>query len=365
MENKKNNVRDENVVKIQVVNVQGLTQTKVIDIEKLLGDNCVMCLTETQEKIRKVKISDNIEVMESMREVQDRKGGGIMVLYRKNKKILMHKQESKLKDYLFIKGNLCGLSISIIVVYFSVHDKERNKSLRREIEEAIEKNSEENLMILGDFNGHVGFKGKQAVNINGNMILDWLEIYNLVMLNDDFRCKGEITWKRNEHESVIDFVLVTQKLYKEYKEMEIDEEKQYFDLSDHNLIEVTLERKDKITKTAEKERWETHEYYKTDKDSLEKYRKEVEKNLKYKQDISIEGLNAVLRDTANKILKRKYKKKIKGEGEDRREEQPWITEDIRQSIKLRKEYNRAKRNASTPQEVKHFNEKYIDAKIDA
>lgn len=113
-------------------------------------------------------------------------------------------------------------------MYFSVHHKERNGILRKDIEEIIEKKGEENLMIVGDFNGHVGFKGKQAVDVNGNMILDWLEVCNLVMLNDDFRCKGEITWKRNEQESVIDFVLIRQ--------MEIDEKKQYFDLSDHNLL---------------------------------------------------------------------------------------------------------------------------------
>ena len=319
-----------------MINVQGITQAKVIDIEKLLEDNCVMCLTETQEKVRKVKISDNIEVMESMREVQDRKGGGIMVLHRKNKNVSMHRQENRLKDYLFIKGNLFGLNIGIIVVYFSVHDKERNKGLRKEIEEIIGKNSEENLMIVGDFNGHVGFKGKQTVDVNGNMILDWLEVYNLVMLNDDFRCTGEITWKRNEQESVIDFVLVTHKLYREYRKMEIDEKKKYFDLSDHNLIEVTLNKKDKNTNITRRERWETHEYYKTDKDSLEKFRKEVEENLKGIQDICIEELNAVLLNTANKILKRKYKKKIKGEGADQVEEQPWITEEIRQCIKKRK-----------------------------
>lgn len=138
-------------------------------------------------------------------------------------------------------------------------------------------------MILGDFNGHVGFKDKQAVDDNGKMTLDWLEMYNLVMLNNDFKCTGEITWKRNEQESVIEFVLVTPKLYKEYREMEIDEEKQYFDLSDHNLLKVILERKDERSKIKGRERWEIHEYYKTDKCSLEGYKKDVEKELEGKR----------------------------------------------------------------------------------
>lgn len=138
-------------------------------------------------------------------------------------------------------------------------------------------------MILGDFNGHVGFKDKQAVDDNGKMTLDWLEMYNLVMLNNDFKCTGEITWKRNEQESVIEFVLVTPKLYKEYREMEIDEEKQYFDLSDHSLLKVILERKDERSKIKGRERWEIREYYKTDKCSLEEYKKDVEKELEGKR----------------------------------------------------------------------------------
>lgn len=62
-----------------------------------------MCLTETQEKVRKTKINDNIEMMESTRETQDRTGGEIMVLHQKNKDIVFHKQENKMKDYLYIK----------------------------------------------------------------------------------------------------------------------------------------------------------------------------------------------------------------------------------------------------------------------
>lgn len=132
--------------------VQGLTQTKIIEIKKLINDNIVLCLTETQEKIRKVKMKEDIEVVDNMREIQDRKGGGIMYLHKKIKKIKMIKQESKMKDYLFIKVFMFGLHISLVVVYFFTNDKHRNKDLRKGVEEITRENIDGNLMILGDFN---------------------------------------------------------------------------------------------------------------------------------------------------------------------------------------------------------------------
>ena len=102
--------------------------------------------------------------------------------------------------------------------------------------EAIMNGNSYPLIVMGDFNGYVGFKGGQKVNRNGELILDWMENYSLVMLNDDYKCTREITWSRNEQRSVIDYVLVTNQVYGKFKSMTIDEKKQIFDLSDHNLI---------------------------------------------------------------------------------------------------------------------------------
>ena len=65
--------------------------------------------------------------------------------------------------------------------------------------------------------------------------------------------------------------------------MEIDEKQEKCDMSDHNLITVTLKRKDKGTSASRVEKWKEYEYFKTDKDSLKKYRHEVEKRLPSKQ----------------------------------------------------------------------------------
>lgn len=94
-------------------------------------------------------------------------------------------------------------------------------------------------------------------------------------------------------------------LYDDYIEMKIDEKQELFDLSGHNLIEVMFQRKDKGVKLKEMVGWEECEYYRTDEVSLQAYRHHVENSLKDKQDLSLEQLNKVLRDTANVALKRK------------------------------------------------------------
>ena len=38
----------------------------------------------------------------------------------------------------------------------------------------------------------------QKLETNGKMILEWMEKYRLITLNDDERCKGLYTWNRGE-----------------------------------------------------------------------------------------------------------------------------------------------------------------------
>ncbi|XP_068240801.1 golgin subfamily A member 6-like protein 22 [Palaemon carinicauda] len=54
-------------------------------------------------------------------------------------------------------------------------DRSKDKNIKQECERIIRNlNEEEALMILGDFNGHVGFLGYQNLDRNEEMILDWM-----------------------------------------------------------------------------------------------------------------------------------------------------------------------------------------------
>ena len=70
-----------------MVNVQGLTRSKLLDLEDILKTDCdIMCLTETQQRSEKYDVSDGIEMVERMREVEDKKGGGLRICIRHNAK---------------------------------------------------------------------------------------------------------------------------------------------------------------------------------------------------------------------------------------------------------------------------------------
>ena len=64
------------------------------------------------------------------------------------------------------------------------------------------------LILLGDFNAHNGTAGTQSIDHKGKMLQEWLNSQDLIMLNYDNRCKGEVTWKRGKQKSAIDYIMV-------------------------------------------------------------------------------------------------------------------------------------------------------------
>lgn len=77
-----------------------------------------------------------------MREEGDRKGGRLMLLYEESVDISFCRLSIKNKDFIHIQGKVQGEPFTVIIVYFSVSDKERNKSLREEIERIINKDDD-------------------------------------------------------------------------------------------------------------------------------------------------------------------------------------------------------------------------------
>ena len=59
---------------------------------------------------------------------------------------------------------------------------------------------------------------------------------------------------KRRSKSVIDFILVNTLAYKLCQEMNIDEKQKKFDLSDHNLIEISLKLND--TNYLRRGKWE-------------------------------------------------------------------------------------------------------------
>ena len=318
-------------IKIKVLNIQGLTKVKYGEVLEMVKDNSILCLTETQKKVRDINISKEIIVMESMRDQKDKKGGGIMVLYKDSKEIELKKIDCKNKDLLQLKGSIYGEKTLILVVYFAVNDKERNKRIKEEIESIID-DEEEAVILTGDFNGHTGLQGTQRVDENGRVILEWMEKYKMILLNEDERCEGVYTWSRNDQRSVIDYALVSQKMYDRVTKIRIDEDKELCDLSDHNMIEIEVAIKAESKKQYKG--WITKEYYCKNDKAMEEFSREMKSKVEIEKPKDMKELNDIMKSTADKVLKRKYRRRV--EDEAAIEEPPWMTEEIRDGIRRRK-----------------------------
>ena len=124
--------------------------------------------------------------------------------------------------------------------------------------------------------------------------------------------------------------MVNQCGYEKFEEMEVDEKREIYDLSDHCMVRLSL----KIKKNKQKkEKEETIEKYRLSQGRMNNYKKEVKDRLTEKEDIDIMTINKIMKESEEKHLKVKIKiTKEKAEEKDKK----WMTEQIRKEIKKRK-----------------------------
>ena len=83
---------------IKMLNIQGLTNQKEMEIEMQMKEEIeIYCLTETHQKKKndKLDLSSGLKKIEVTREVKDKKGGGLMLLYKSNKDVEITKINTK------------------------------------------------------------------------------------------------------------------------------------------------------------------------------------------------------------------------------------------------------------------------------
>ena len=70
---------EEETIEIKL-NVQGLTEDKWKEMLEETGDDSIMCLKENTKKVDDIKIVKDVKIIQTMREMQDRKGGGLLIM---------------------------------------------------------------------------------------------------------------------------------------------------------------------------------------------------------------------------------------------------------------------------------------------
>jgi len=358
----------EKIMSVDFINVQGLTDVKAIELERIMsesryGELKLVALLETHQKYRKINFSDELGIIERMRELKDKKGGGLMILYRKDDLLKMEisQRETTNSDILAVKVVVGCLKVLIALVYIDVKDKERNLKIYEDLNIIMQDTPMDyGKIIMGDFNAHVGFLGEQRLNINGELLLHFMEKWNLVMLNADDRCEGQYTRiDRNEY-SVIDYMLVDEKMCCRFRSLVIDEKKEKFDLSDHCFILGKFVIECRTGRWGEK--WETREYYKVnDENLMGEFVMEIENRIENQRIDNMLQFDDVLKKTADDVLKRTIRKRKRCQNE--REIEPvWMNEDIRKEIKNRRKLNRDRRAAVDPETREFCWNKYLDQK---
>ena len=180
-----------------------------------------------------------------MREEGDQKGGGLAIMYREKEDFKWNRIENGIKDVLEVEGRIGELEVRVILNYFRTGSGEEVNINNNRVKDFIVGRIEElgqniGIIVLGDFNGHLGYLGDQMENSTGKLVNEMLEKGNLNLFNLDDRCRGVYTWQRGTSRSVIDLVLVNEKMLGRMIGMEIDEERERIDISDHALIEIKI-----------------------------------------------------------------------------------------------------------------------------
>ena len=327
-----------------MLNVQGLTQSKMIEIEQIIMKNKhkIFCAIETHQTRDHIHFHECLKQISSMRKLGDKKGGGISLFFQEDIFENVEKIPTDSNDILAANICLGTYSFTLIAVYASTNDFNRNLKIYKEIQSIVSKmNETKNILVMGDLNGHVGFIGPQPINRNGKLILDLADTCNMNILNLDPDCTGEITWKQGSHESAIDFALCNSSMYKLFMAMQIDENQEIINLSDHNLISIQL----KPTTHQQKEsQGKNFSFVSRSEEAVLEFTKEVETRIRNNPDINIRHFNNILSESVElhlkKTVKRRKRKSVK-------EERPWMNKRIEKEIsvqrcfrkKLRKDTN--------------------------
>ena len=59
-----------------------------------------MCLTETQKKVNNIRVADHLKTIKSMREIEERRERGIMVLFEEKEDLRLEKKVNEYRDCL-------------------------------------------------------------------------------------------------------------------------------------------------------------------------------------------------------------------------------------------------------------------------
>ena len=133
--------------------------------------------------------------------------------------------------------------------------------------------------------------------------------------------------------SVDDYLIIDTDLHQRFEKMTIDEQKEEFDLSHHNMLTAIFTVKKDLTHPKKT-------YVKINEEPSRRFTAQV--NIKINHNTTLEQYEYIIKEVKQQCMVRTINKRfliITGE-----EEKAWFCEKIKREISLRKKYNRKIRN---------------------
>ena len=320
----------------------------MIEIEDNMDKETIYFLTETHKRDNSIRIKDDTKCIHKTREIDDKKGGGLMMLWKSELEMKSREVSNKIKDILITENIIGRYKFYSVLVYMSVTDYKLNQEIMREIVRLVNNVLDKDIIVLGDFNAHIEIIGYQKLNKNGEIILNILEKSNLVMLNlDEIKTTGTVTWQRGNQKSTIDYVLTNFSMFDKIRFMKIDEDQDEIAISNLNLIYVNIEiRNERKKKTDE---YIEYNYFRLSEDRTEKLITSIKNNLQELTAENMENFEEFLRETCEKELKVSVRKKKLSESKT---EPRWFNKTIRKEISNKRNINKQirKSNNNTEQD---------------
>lgn len=104
---------------------------KSVELEYMLDNkrNEVLYITETQHKYNKIHFTDKIGSLTKLRDITDKKGGGLMILYRKDSDIYIKQNPLENNDILEAHVTIQKHTSILLLVYWDVREVARNRKI--------------------------------------------------------------------------------------------------------------------------------------------------------------------------------------------------------------------------------------------
>ena len=237
------------IKKIGFININGMNATKIVDLEEEWEEEKLDIIGIVETHIKgDTKWEGKYYKMEGRGRGHDsKKGGGIALMVRKEKgwiwDIISNSNTGEAKDIMVVKmeneiGE--GEQLIAIICYMTTGNRPEsileNKEKYRYINNIIEEYKEQEIIIMGDMNAHIGLMGER-IDKQGELLLRLADERDMEITNITI-AEGKVTWQRpnSEEKSAIDYVLVNHKARLKIDRVEIDDTRRIENHSDHNMI---------------------------------------------------------------------------------------------------------------------------------